>query len=239
MRYTKDTYVVCCISARRPMNVPLVEEQFAPDKVVWFVPGEDAYDYRHLANGSVVAVQEVPGRYGLTIARNLALERAGTGVCIQTSDDLKGFQRLQEGAKRGAVPATWPEVRDALLGALDAGGAHLAGLPPTANPFFSKPGIKEKAFIIGDLFAASGDCRFDETLPLKEDYDFTCLHLEAHGRVARVGDFLAEYTHYKNRGGAVSYRTEQLEKETCARLLERWPQYLHAHPKRKNEVVLR
>lgn len=232
-------YIVCCISARRPMNVPVIEQHFAQDKVTWFVPSEDAYDYRSLATGPVVSVSDAPGRYGLTIARNMALERAKGGACIQTSDDLKGFQRLQEGAKRGAVPATWPQVREALLGALEGGEVHLAGLPPTANPFFSKPGTKEKAFIIGDLFAATGDCRFDETLPLKEDYDFTCRHLEKYGRVARVGDFLAEYSHYKNRGGAVSYRTEQLEAETCARLLERWPQYLHANPKRKNEVVLR
>lgn len=239
MKPTKESYVVCCISARRPMNVPLIEAQFAPDKVIWFVPSEDAYDYRHLAKGTVVSVSAGVGTHGLPIARNLALLRAGTGVCIQTSDDLKGFLKLQEGAKRGAVPATWPEVREALLGALDAKGAHLAGLPPTANPFFSKPGIKSKAFIIGDLFATFGDCRFDETLPLKEDYDFSCRHLEKYGQVARVGDFLAEYAHYKNRGGAVSYRTEQLEEVTCARLLDRWPQYLHAHPRRKNEVVLR
>lgn len=221
------------------MNVPAIEHHFGPDKVTWFVPSEDAYDYRHFSKGSVVSVSEPPGKYGLTVARNMALQRAHGGVCIQTSDDLKGFQRLQEGAKRGAVPTKWPEVREALLGALEARGVHLAGLPPTANPFFSKPGIKEKAFIIGDLFAASGECRFDETLPLKEDYDFTCRHLETYGRVARIGDFLAEYSHYKNRGGAVSYRTEQLEEKTCARLLERWPQYLHANPKRKNEVVLR
>lgn len=234
---TKE-YMVCCISARRPLNVPAIEAQFAPDKVTWFVPAEDAYDYRSLTKGSVVPVANVPGKYGLTVARNMALTRSH-GVCIQTSDDLKGFLRLQESAKRGAVPATWPEVRETLLGALDDKGAHLAGLPPTANPFFSKPGIKNKAFIIGDLFAVFGDCRFDETLPLKEDYDFTCKHLEKYGMVARIGDFLAEYAHYKNRGGAVSYRTEELEKETCARLLDRWPQYLHAHPKRKNEVVLR
>ncbi len=221
------------------MNVPAIEQHFAPDTVIWFVPGEEAYEYRHFSNGSVVPVPEGPGRYGLTVARNMALTQAGAGVCIQTSDDLKGFLRLQEGAKRGAVPAVWPEVREALLGALEAPGVHLAGLPPTANPFFSRPGIKEKAFIIGDLFAASGECRFDETLPLKEDYDFTCLHLAFYGRVARIGDFLAEYSHYKNRGGAVAYRTEKLEQETCSRLLERWPQYLHPHPKRKNEMVLR
>lgn len=221
------------------MNVPTIEQHFAPDSVTWFVPSEEAHEYRHLSTGSVVSVSEPAGKYGLTVARNMALEHAQSAVCIQTSDDLKGFLRLQEGAKRGAVPATWVEVREALLGALGSPGVHLSGLPPTANPFFSRPGIKDKAFIIGDLFATSGECRFDETLPLKEDYDFTCRHLETYGRVARVGDFLAEYSHYKNRGGAVSFRTEELEKETCARLLDRWPQYLHPHPKRKNEVVLR
>lgn len=232
-------YTVCCISARRPLNVPTVEQNFAPDKVTWFVPSEDANEYRQLTGGTVIAVPTVPGRFGISVAKNTALRYAGDGVCIQTADDLKGFQRLQEGAKRGAVPTTWPEVRQALLGALEKPGVHLAGLPPTANPFFSKPGVKEKAFICGDILAATGECLFDETLPLKEDYDFTCRHLEKYGRVARIGDFLVEYAHYKNRGGVVSYRTQQMEAETCARLLERWPQYLHKHPKRKNEVVLR
>lgn len=234
-----NDYIVCCISARRPMNVPVIEQHFGPDKVTWFVPSEDAYEYRHFSTGTVVGVPAKQGCSGISVAKNMALDHAGDRVCIQTADDLKGFQRLQEGAKRGAVPTTWPEVRQALLEALEKPGVHLAGLPPTANPFFSRPGIREKAFICGDILAATGELRFNETLKLKEDYDFTCRHLEAYGRVARIGDFLVEYTHYKNRGGVVSYRTEQLEEETCALLLQRWPQYLHANPKRKNEVVLR
>lgn len=223
-----------CISAGRAQNVPTVRLRFSPQTVTFVVPEREKLDYRGCGAERVIAVPE-PGplggtrRYGLTVARNVALQDAA-GPSFQTSDDLKGFKRHDNAI------VTWPTVRAAMLAA--TGTAGYVGLPPTANTFFTKPGIKDHVFIIGDLFYSDGTVQFDETLPLKEDYDYTCRHLERYGKVARVGDYVALYQHYSNRGGAVRYRTDALEHEVTARLLARWPDYLRPHPRRPHELIV-
>jgi hypothetical protein len=225
-----------CISARRPNAVPAMEAQGLP--LTWLVPADDAPDYRAMG-ASVVPVHDEPGEYNLPRARNLALDlAAGTGhVCVQTSDDLR---RLDMRRDDGWATADLAGAARHLYVVLAATGAKLAGLPPTANRYFARPGVMTRGFVVGDLLAVAPSApRFDVTLPLKEDYDFTCLHLAAYGQVARTGDMVADYRHYRNAGGAVAYRTDALEDDTAARLLARWPQYLRPNPKRAHELLVR
>jgi len=70
-------------------------------------------------------------------------------------------------------------------------GAKLGGVYVTCNAgqCFSCEPVTSAHFILGDLLvvdAAHSPCRFDETMTLKEDYDFTAQHLHEHGKVCRV-----------------------------------------------------
>ena len=70
-------------------------------------------------------------------------------------------------------------------------GAKLGGVYVTCNAgqCFSCEPVTSAHFILGDLLvvdAAHSPCRFDETMTLKEDYDFTAQHLHEHGTVCRV-----------------------------------------------------
>ena len=80
--------------------------------------------------------------------------------------------------------------------------------------------------------------RFDPEIRLKEDYDYTLQHIERHGGTVRYGKYLATFKHYKNAGGAVSYRTEQLEQKTIAQLKTKWPGCFADNPKRPNEILM-
>eukprot|EP00971_Amphidinium_carterae_P141428 2802330-Amphidinium_carterae.1 len=65
-------------------------------------------------------------------------------------------------------------------------GPRLGGVFPLGNHgmAFKKEAITTNNFILGDFFVADcSPCRFDTLMTLKEDYDFTCTHLEKYGSV--------------------------------------------------------
>ena len=66
------------------------------------------------------------------------------------------------------------------------------------------------------------DCRYDEGLPLKEDYDMSLQMLNKHRRILRIN-----YAHYvckqhTNLGGCASYRTISREQEQFELLKAKW-----------------
>jgi len=68
----------------------------------------------------------------------------------------------------------------------------------------------------------NADCRYDESLPLKEDYDMSLQMLNKHRKVLRIN-----YAHYvckqhTNRGGCASYRTVSREMEQFDMLQAKW-----------------
>lgn len=230
---------VYAISAGRPANVPALQALFAPDPVTWVVPHPERHDYATAGAHHVLPVIDPPpGRYALCAARNAAMDHAAEhgAVCIQTDDDCKGFKAIPaDGGKPG--PTTWPELRNALLDSL-TDGTHLAGVPPTDNAYFARGKLLDYGFIIGSLCATDTDTvRWDEELPFKEDYDYTCGHLDRYGKVARLDMYVASYQHYSNRGGAVTNRTPAAEMALVDTLTKRWPQYLRPHSRRPGELA--
>jgi hypothetical protein len=235
-------YQVYVISAGRPGNVPAMTARFAPDTLTWVVPADERYDYKQAGADLVIGVRTPPPpRYALVAARNTALRHAtGNGlVCIQTDDDCKGFKHIGATPAVKPFPLAWTYVRQTLLEALD-GTVHLAGVPPTDNAYFAHGKTLRYGFIIGSLCATDTAIpTWDESLPFKEDYDYTCAHLELYGAVARLDMITASYQHYSNRGGAVTNRTPEAEQALCAELLRRWPGYLRPHARRPAELAFR
>jgi len=102
--------------------------------------------------------------------------------------------------------------------------------------------ISRHHFIIGDFFVDDrSNILFDESLTLKEDYDFTCSHLQKYGSVMRFVRMTVAARHYSNEGGACTIRDAQgvKERENIAVLQRKWPNALFDHGRRKNEVILR
>lgn len=78
---------------------------------------------------------------------------------------------------------------------------------------------------IGGPFQAhlsSSKIRYDETLPLKEDYDISLEHIRTHGGCLRIN-----YAHYEVKqasqtGGCATYRNLKREKEQFFLLQKKW-----------------
>lgn len=69
---------------------------------------------------------------------------------------------------------------------------------------------------------AGSELRYDEALPLKEDYDMTIQHLNKYRRVLRVNKFYYDVRQSTNVGGCASIRSFRREKQQFRALQEKW-----------------
>jgi len=220
---------------------------------VWYVDAESLSDYRKLGLNA-----KVGGK--LTPARNMALNDAKKQkkVCVQISDDISRWTYYDCDKQDFRGETDFTKANKALLGTKkhiisplaaaqfilakmrsDDGKPHLGGVFPTGNATLTL-GTEEFGrhnFILGDFFVAeySSPCRFDETMSLKEDYDFTCSHLKEHGCVLRCNRMIITVKHSTNAGGAVAARDAQGEKEkmNIAILERKWPCVFRVNFRRK------
>lgn len=223
----------------------------------WYVDAESLSEYRALGLKAVVG-----GR--LTPARNMALRdaRKQGKVCVQCSDDISQWDyRHGDMAKdhsMDAVNAAFDAAQQFVISPVTAAKFMLAkmrGAPEETKPrlggvyclgscsrtFGGQP-ISRRHFVIGDFFVDDrSGIFFEDTLTLKEDYDFTCSHLRKYGSVMRFNRMTIAARHYTNEGGACSVRDAKgiQERKNMAILMTKWPDAIFHHRTRKNEVNLR
>lgn len=227
---------VSVISAGRPDSYGTMSD-LMDVAATWYVPlyEENLYEKR----GAVTRID----RGSLCGARNAALDDAfEAGVaCVQLSDDLTKLGQLTTaGGKAGQTPLAFRAAVTQLLDELAVTDFKLAGVAPTANPFYGSAKPKYRHFIVGDFTVTlPSPERFDQRLKLKEDYDFTAQHIAAYGGVVRADWIMAAFKHRTNPGGAVAFRTAEREQEAIAYLKGKWGPWIRDNPKRPNEILLR
>lgn len=253
----------CVISARRtedPQAIKgcmIVQESFkaAGIKPRWYVDSESLDNYRRLGLDAVFDGGSLVG------ARNKALNDAKKlgKACCEVSDDIARWTYYgsleQITTKNGTEANRFGRTAQRLVVSPVAAGRFmlakmrandqkpkLGGVLPTGNIArgLAQPSVTMKNFILGDFFVSDvgSNVRFDQRLTLKEDYDFTCSHLNQYGSVLRCNRMVLDVAHYTNVGGAVSIRTALQEQKNIKILRKKWPKAIRKHPTRENEVVL-
>lgn len=227
-----SSFKVYCISHMRPDNVKKIEEAVGGE-VIWVVGKGEGETYQ--AHGATNIIEGG----GLCESRNAALDHAFAidHICVQISDDLKRIWWLQD--KKTKTEMEFEVAVKILINDMESFRGHLAGVAPTANPYFLNKEHHFTQFIVGDMIAVRPcDLRFDTQLKLKEDYDFTVQHLKKFGIVVRVNRIAPEFLHRTNKGGAVDYRTAEREQEAIAYLNIKWPGWFRPNPRRDNEILM-
>ena len=225
-------YQVYVISAGRYNKLPFTKEQ--KEKYIFCVKNGEADLYKKSGCENVFETGT------LMESRNFALKHAFEKdvICVQLSDDLKKVttnKNFQE-KKQLNLDDVLPKMVKIFN---KVQGVYLMGIPPTNNDFYAKNKISKNTFCIGDLlFIKPCKLCFDESLTLKEDYDYTLQHLYKYGNCFRLQNYLFEFEHYKNKGGAVDYRTEQEEQKNIRYLISKWGDKIRLNPKRKNEILI-
>lgn len=225
---------VAIISHQRSSNVTKMSQKIG--NATWYVGEGEGERYRW------AGAEFVSESGGLCRSRNAALEDAFDRnlPCIQLSDDLSRIKFANNDKK--AVPISFNDAAKKVLQEMKDRGAFYGGAAPTDNAYFFHPEkpVSENLFIVGDFTVVlPSPPRFDESLRLKEDYDFTLQHLTEYGKVARCNFILASFAHRKNAGGAVHYRTSELEQKTIQQLKTKWPGCIKDNAKRPDEVLMR
>jgi len=263
---SKEEFHFCIVSARRAQtdegirDIAIVQTAFTSAGVTptWYVDAESLKDYTALGLNAVVGGK-------LTAARNMALmdARKKGKVCVQSSDDISAWEyRAGEQAKERTDDASNAAfdastryiispvaaarfILAKMRGTTEAKKPKLGGvymLSSCSRTFLGGP-FSRSHFILGDFFVVDlgSKCLFDPAMTLKEDYDFTCSHLRAHGSVIRHNRMTLRVKHYSNSGGAVATRDKKgiQERKNISILKKKWPKVFSANPKRDNEVVMR
>lgn len=225
-------YNVYVISAGRYDKLPFTIEQ--KQKYIFCVKNGEKELYQK--NGC----KNVFETGTLMQSRNKALEMAfaKNKICVQLSDDLKRVTTNRNFCEKKVVDLD-TAINEMIKVFNKIDGVYLMGVPPTSNDFFAKNKISKNTFCIGDmLFIKPNKLIFDTSLTLKEDYDYTLQHLEKYGNCFRYQKYLFEFEHYKNKGGAVDYRTEKEERKNILILMSKWGDKIRLNPKRKNEILI-
>jgi len=251
----------CVISARR-MSTPegmkdclIVQEHFeqAGVKPLWYVDKKSIHGYRALG------FNVVQDGGSLVAARNKALKDAAKlgKACCQVSDDIRAWHyylvpddvkiTTEDEANAKArhlrrVAVSPVSAARFILAKMRATKSKLGGVLPTGNVArgLLAPPIGKRSFILGDFFVSElrSAVRFDPHFTLKEDYDFSCSHIQKYGGVLRLNRMVLTVKHYSNAGGAVSVRNVVEEQRNIQILRKKWPRAIRLHPTRENEVVL-
>jgi len=80
-----------------------------------------------------------------------------------------------------------------------------------------------KSCILGPFQAFNNlDLRYDEKLPLKEDYDLSLQVLNKYRKTLRFNAYHYIVKQHTNTGGCADYRTIQYEKDQMAALVRKW-----------------
>lgn len=220
---------VCAPSYKRPTGCET--PAYLPFLRVYVDPSE-AKAYRK-ANPGVTIVECAAGVQGnLCRVRNHIIDReAGADVVLIVDDDLEGIYYWQKGnhpkPKRIRV-----ETAD-FLGFVEKYsrmakdiGAYLWGLNVNNDKacYREYTPFSTTAYIGGPFQAIMRGCslRYDEDLPLKEDYDFSLQHLNKYRKTFRVNKAYYMARQSEQRGGCATYRNMDREKAQLVALQSKW-----------------
>lgn len=161
-------------------------------------------------------------------------------------DDIEGVYRLgtNEHLKKELKKMSGSEFKEFSEYAftlLEKNNIKLWGMYPVYNAFYMDNKINRTGFCIGTMIGIiNNELRFDPTLYLKEDYDFTIKNIIKYKKVARFNYITTKADHYNNPGGCCQQRKEDPNKESlyCDRLLAKYPGITRRNPKRENEILI-
>lgn len=211
---------------------PLVETlKYVPSCRVWVCETEaDEYIQRNSGADIVAVPAGVQGN--LCRIRNWILdkeyERGIEAVCL-IDDDLRGMQ-YHEGMRRHKLPKeVFPDWVDFHTDIAEQWGFKLWGVNCNQDKQCYFEGIPFSTVnYIGGPFSVHirSDLRYDDRLPLKEDYDMILQHLNKYRGALRLNKF-----HYIVKqggsgsgqpGGCATYRNVKNETEQLTLLQKKW-----------------
>ena len=216
---------VCCPSYKRPKVKTLDYLPFC--KVYVDCKEYDEYKKQNPEGANIISVPEgVQGN--LCRIRNYILDKelAENDVCLIIDDDLGGifyFEKLKESRVEADEFLTFIEKYSIMAKDI---GARFWGVNCNSDPqcYREYTPFSTTSYIGGPFqcFLKDNELRYDENLPLKEDYDMTLQQLNKYRVVLRINKYHYKCEQSTNAGGCATYRNIEREKEQLRMLQKKW-----------------
>lgn len=183
----------------------------------------------------------IVGIKGLVPVRNFIFEHFEKGQkLVSFDDDVRGFVRMDGAKLRNLRPAEFSSLVDMAFKECEKVGARFWGDYPVPNAFYMENSISyDLKFVIGSFWGAINPGKavhIEFGGGEKEDYQRAIQFWELDGKIVRL-NFLAHKTATYNEAGGLQSDGAAArlarEKETVAKMLDKWPQYLRPNPRRK------
>lgn len=226
------------ISHKRPSNVQSITK-IVGECTFYVNIGEAKY---YLSAGAKAVVE-----CGTNIcqARNRAIKDAQElGLpSIQVSDDLKSIKHVHLYFGKHVVKSVeFQQVVEIMVKELLKKKFYFGGVAVTSNRLnYTGEDFSYDKLIVCDLICIMPGIKcFDENVALKEDYDYDLVidQLLNVGGVVRCNQFLCDFPHRGNKGGANTYRNTQSEDEATKKLYAKWGNLIKPHATRPGQISL-
>lgn len=214
---------VCAPSYRRPSGVEVLK--YLPSCKI-YVAESEARAYR--AGNPGANIVAVPDKHQGNVSRirnKILDDHKGHAACI-VDDDLAKIAYWHD--RERIVIKTEEDFKAFLFKytvmALDL-GVKLWGINVNSDKqVYREYTPFSLSSYIGSPFMVhlDADLRFDERLPLKEDYDFTLQNLNKYRKVLRVNRYYYIAKQMKQEGGCATYRNLETEREQFLLLQQKW-----------------
>jgi len=202
---------------------------------IWVDHGEYE-DYKE-ANPDADIVSCPEGVQGnVSRVRNHILDeefKRGMDVVVIVDDDLTAIRRFDFNSMDGwgyephiVTADEFMEFIEKYTIIADDLGAKMWGVNCNSDPMAYRHNtpFSTRSIILGPFgcFLKGNRCRYDERLPLKEDYDMAIQQLNMERVVLRVNAYHYLCKQSEQKGGCASYRNRQREEEQLLQLRRKW-----------------
>ncbi len=209
-----------------------------PDKVrsqklittaVVYVPASEVKDYRAAGVYNLVAV---PNRVrGITKTRNWILDHTTDPWVVMIDDDLKtaGWRELKDEHTELHVLTEdqWLREWARLFGLTIELKFRIWGVATISAPRAIYPWspLIFQTYVTASCMGILNDgrTRFDESYPVKEDYELCLRCIVEDGGILGARYLFWENEHWSKAGGCATYRTQAVEDEMIRKLIATYP----------------
>ena len=220
-----------CPSYKRPKVETL---EYLPFCQVW-VDNKEYDDYIKANKGFEKNIISCPdGIQGnVSRIRNYILDeefKKGADVVVLVDDDLKGIYHFEN--ENGYAYTDKLVKAEEFIDFIEKGtilcedlGYKLWGVNLNKDALNYKHCLpfNTKAIILGPFSVhLKNDIRYDEKLPLKEDYDLAIQHLNKNRGILRLNKYHYNCKQSVNPGGCATYRNYEREKQQFELLRKKW-----------------
>ena len=192
-------------------------------KVKYVVMESEAEAYKQKGHDCWIVPDSAQGN--VSRIRNYILDNAKEKQIVILDDDLSGIGRWQEQSHKKLTESEFYEFCEmGFLLAKDLDVKYWGmNLLQDKGAYMEYTPLSLKSVILGPFQAFNNlDLRYDESLPLKEDYDLSLQVLNKYRKTIRFNAYHYLAKQHTNKGGCANYRSLEYEKEQMKKLIEKW-----------------